>query len=76
MTATPQREREGIGKGELKDAKWELQRCGILLEGSREREVVEGGLQRSEGKQGRGKKDLKLKEQKEREVRKLQPYTN
>lgn len=42
----------------------------------REREVVEGGLQRSEGKQGRGKKDLKLKEQKEREVRKLQPYTN
>lgn len=47
MTATPQRESEGIGRGELKDAKWELQRCGILLEGKRERErdakeLVEG----------------------------------
>lgn len=38
MTATPQRESKGIGRGELKDAKWELQRCGILLEGEREKE--------------------------------------
>lgn len=43
MTATPQRESEGIGRGELKDAKGELQRCGILLEGERERERCKGG---------------------------------
>lgn len=51
MTATPQRESEGIGKGELKDAKWEL--CGILLEGSGEGGGLEGGLQKVKGKQGR-----------------------
>lgn len=53
MTATPQRESEGIWKGELKDAKWELQRCGILLEGSGEGGGLEGGLQKVKGKQGR-----------------------
>lgn len=36
MTATPLRESEEIRRGELKDAKWELQRCGISP-GERER---------------------------------------
>lgn len=42
MTATPQRESEGIGRGELKDAKWELQRCGISP-GEREMQRNGGG---------------------------------
>lgn len=55
VTGTPQRESEGIGKRELKDAKWELQRCGILLEGSGDGGGggLEGGLQKVKGKQGR-----------------------
>lgn len=53
MTATPQRESEGIGRGELKDVKWELQRLWNLTGRERERCNMGWGVLGSHGDEGK-----------------------